>query len=157
MFLEFAQRVAAYGFLGLLIEVIFTGVHSLFVGNKSARGTTFLWMWFVWGSGGVLLESICEWTETTPNLWWHVLLRALVLTIAIYFTEFFWGLFFEKWSFTKRCPWKYTDPASQEQIHRFSVMGFIRLDYAPFWYLLALGVSTWGLKMKSLINVISRL
>lgn len=157
MVLEFAQRVAAYGFLGLLIEVCFTGLHSLWIGNKSARGTTFLWMFFVWGSGGVLLESICEWTITDPNLWWHVLLRGLIIAIAIYCTEFFWGFLFEKWNYTRRCPWKYTDPESHERIHRFSVMGLIRLDYFPFWYGLSLAVSIWGLKLKNLINVISHL
>lgn len=51
------QRLFAFGCLGLLIEVFFTGVHNLVVlRDKNATSKTYLWMFPIYGLGGIALE-----------------------------------------------------------------------------------------------------
>lgn len=154
----FLQHFAALGFFGLLVETIFTGIHNIvFRKDRLATGKTYLWMFFVWGSGGTTLEWIKDLTDTAPNRWWHTILRAALLTVVIYVFEFSWGFFFEHFPLTKRCPWKYMDPNNQEHTHKFSVMGFIRKDYAFWWFLLAAGFDLYGYRFIAIINAISKL
>lgn len=152
------QKFIAYGSLGLLVEVVFTGIHAFFfLKSKNAYGRVSLWMFPVWGSGALILEQIRDWSDTNPNLWWHITLRAILLTVVIYILEFVWGLFFEYFPITKRCVWKYMDPKTHEKVHRFSIMGLIRLDYAIYWYALAIIFDVFSPKFRVVLNTMSRL
>ena len=56
-------------------------------------------------------------------------LRAGFYVAAIFAVEFATGWLLQLW--TGACPWDYGDG-------KFSVMGLIRLDYAPLWAILGL-------------------
>jgi hypothetical protein len=145
------QRLIAFGGLGLLVEVFFTGVHSLIIKRDlRAPAKTYLWMFPIYGLGGALLEHV-----TALSSDYHLLIRSGLLTLFIFAMEFFWGgvLHF----LLGRCPWKYTDPHNDHLIHKFSIMGLIRLDYAPYWFLLALLFDYSSGAIQAMINGASRL
>ncbi len=111
-----------YGLLGLLIETIFTGIHSL-IFDRNPRGvcTTYLPMFPLWGIGGLFFQSIHSFLS---GFWFVVLMTPL-----IFMFEFTFGYIFEK--LFGRKLWDYGNA-------RFGVMGLIRLDYLPFWLGLAI-------------------
>lgn len=123
MLIEFLQKVFSYGCLGLLIEVFFTGAVSLYRRNWRATSQTYLWMLPIYGIGGWTFEAVHN------ALQWHWVAMAFVYVPMIYAFEFVSGWILKR--FLGRCPWDYGST-------RFSVMGLIRLDYAPFWLALAL-------------------
>lgn len=77
---------------------------------------------------------------------WHPLLLALVYVPVIYANEFLWGLFLDK--VLGKCPWNYGKG-------RHTIMGYIRLDYAFFWFLLALGFELCVDRIERVLNYIS--
>lgn len=122
--LELLSQMLVWGAIGLLIEVIFTGLHSLIIErNKKATGVTYLWMLPIYGVSGELLATL---RSLIHNGWVFV----PVAILLIYVLEFSTG-----WALRKilgRCPWDY-GPA------RFGIMGLVRLDYLPFWCVVAIG------------------
>lgn len=118
------HKIITYGCLGLLLEVFFTGLHSLYIRNYKATSTTFLWMIFIYGFAGVTLE----WLHL--SLGWHPVLMALVYVPVIYTIEFTSGWALEK--VIGACPWNYG-------AGKHVIAGYIRLDYIWYWYAAALG------------------
>ncbi len=143
------QRLAAWGLLGILTEHWFTGLKALSQGRWDAPTKSNLPVFFVYGIGGTLLELL-DW-----SLSWNIFLKAIPMTLAIFVIEFLFGLLSIK--IYGRCFWKYTKSDTSEEIHRFSIMGLIRLDYALFWYILSVGFMYIGPSIKHVINTISYL
>lgn len=156
MLYEYTQRFVAYGFLGFMIEVVFTGLHNIIVlGSKKAAGHTYLWMFPVYGSGGSLLEQIMLFMKSShlsPML--SMVSCILLMTLAIYVMEFTWGAVFEY--IIGICPWKYTN-SDGVTIHKNSILGYIRLDYFLFWLGLAGVFYMYGEKLKIILNMISHI
>lgn len=148
-FFEGLQRLTAFGFLGLLIEVIFTGGKSLFYRRWDAPAKTNLPIFFVYGFGGMILEAINEY------IGWSIWFKAIPITLAIFAIEFLTGLLFKV--IYGRCFWKYTVSETSEEVHKFSVMGLIRVDYFPFWYTVSVLFIHFSPKLKLIINHMSRL
>ncbi len=146
---EVLQRLAAWGLLGILTEHFFTGFKALSQGRWDAPTKSNLPVFFVYGIGGTILELL-DW-----SLSWHILLKAVPMTVAIFAIEFLFGLLSIK--LYGRCFWKYTKSDSSEEIHRFSIMGLIRLDYVQYWYLLSVFFMYISPRLKLTINAISRL
>lgn len=141
----------AFGCLGILVEVVFTGLHNLLV-KKDIRAIsrTYLWMFPIYGAGGTLLEYTRQLLGDT-----NFILRALLYTVLIFGMEFFWGAVLQ--ALLGKCPWKYMDPDNDTIVHRFSVMGFIRLDYMPYWFLLSVLFDSSSSTIQAVINGASRL
>lgn len=120
----FFQKLAVYGCLGLIIEIFFTGIHSL-VFNKdlAAKAQTYLWMIPIYGFTAIFLETLGKYLDFNPFI------NAAIYVPLIFFSEFISGLTIKK--IIGRCPWDYGAA-------KFGIMGLIRLDYAPFWYVAAL-------------------
>ena len=59
---------------------------------------------------------------------YSLFVKSLIAVLFIYIIEFVSGAFLE--FVIGACPWKYT-----EGIH---FMGFVRLDYFPFWFVFAI-------------------
>lgn len=117
------QLMLVYGCLGLLVEVLFTGVMSVLRRDLRARAQTYLWMLPIYGVGGLVLEQLHRY------LVWHPVALAVASVPIIYVLEFVSG-----WVLRLsigQCPWDYGSA-------RFAIRGLIRVDYAPFWLLLAL-------------------
>lgn len=118
-----------FGAMGIIIEVVFTGLKSLMIGDWNATGQTYLWMFGVYAVAGTALAAVRNSVKISANQYANaVLLTFLVYVPMIYGFEFLSG-----WILLKvigSVPWQYESGVT--------VMGLIRLDYAPFWFLLAL-------------------
>lgn len=136
------QHVAAYGCLGFLIEIIFTGLANAWRRNWDLKSTTYLWMFAIYGPAGVLLET------THGLLSWPGPVAALVYTLEMYAVEFGAGWLLKR--LLGRCPWEYSKS-------KFSIMGLIRLDYFPFWYGLAVAVHYFHPTIFKAINALSKI
>ncbi len=115
-------RYFIYGLLGWNIEVIWTGLGSLLSGNPNLMGHTSLWMFFIYGLAAFVLEPIHN--RIAPWRWY---LRGLVWTALIFAIEFVAGMLLQLLGIQA---WHYTGV--------FSVLGVIRLDYAPAWFVVGL-------------------
>ena len=120
--LELLLKLFFYWHVGWVIEIWFTSVHNLiFEKDIRAPGRTYLWMLPIYGLGGVLLGALRSWIGS-PWLF----IPAMVL--FIYLAEASAGLLLKKT--TGKIPWDYGSA-------RFGIAGLVRLDYAPWWTLVA--------------------
>lgn len=121
--LDFLHRIFAYGSVGLLVEIFFTGFSALIVQrNYAATGKTYLWMLPIYGFAGVLFDWVRDF-----GLPFYV--NAPIFVGLIYVIEFTSGWLLAR--LIGKCPWDYGSG-------RYTLMGYIRFDYAPFWLVLAL-------------------
>ncbi len=115
-------RFAIYGVAGWGMEVLWTGLYSLISGNVNLEGFTTLWMFPVYGCA-VLFEYIHDiirrWTLAYRGLLWVILIWGMEYTAGLIFARLF-GVY----------PWHYDG--------WLAIDGFIRLDYAPAWFLAGL-------------------
>lgn len=128
---EIMRRFALYAALGLLIEVLFTGVRSVIQGNLSATSTSYLWMIPIYGFAALAMEGL----QSATGWRWVSLAPAFVLII-------FWVEYASGWllhHLIGACPWDYGAGP-------WSPGGYINLRYTPFWFALAAGfgpISAW--------------
>lgn len=117
------KRFIIYGLSGWCIEVFWTGIGSLIRGNIKLQGWTYIWMFPIYGLA-VFIESIHDMIRS-----WPVVLRGGVYTVLIFIVEYSTGWLLKV--LTGLCPWDYSGTP-------FSINGFIRLDYAPAWFVAGL-------------------
>jgi uncharacterized membrane protein len=117
-------RFLIYGLVGWIIEVVFTGTGSLMNGFFDLTGYTYLWMFPIYGLA-VLLEPVHNRVRSAP---W--LVRGIIYVSIIFMIEYLSG-----WALkliVGFCPWDYSGHTA------YTVDGFIRLDYAPAWFVAGL-------------------
>ncbi|WP_041276721.1 putative ABC transporter permease [Desulfosporosinus acidiphilus] len=112
-----------YGIIGLVLEVIYTGLASLLKGDYSMHGFTFLVMLPIYGLA-VFLEPLQAKIYDLP--WWS---RGAIYLTMIWSIEYTSGLILG--IILGSCPWHYTDP--------LNINGLITLKMAPEWFLAGLG------------------
>ena len=117
------KRFLIYGIIGLVIEVIYTGLASLLKGDLSMQGFTFLVMVPIYGLM-VFLEPLHN--SLRPHPWW---IRGLIYLTMIWTIEYTSGLILT--ILLGSCPWHYSD--------RLNINGYITLRMAPEWFLAGLG------------------
>ncbi len=100
------------------MEVIWTGVWSLFNGDYKMMASTSIIMFPIYGMV-ILLKPLYDVMFDLP-----IILRGGIYAICIFAAEYFFGLILTKLGI---CPWNYSGA-------RFNVNGLIRLDYAPAWF-----------------------
>lgn len=138
--LDLLKSAFAFGLAGMVVEVFFTGIASLVNRNWNATCQTYLWMLPCYGIAGVAFDHLNDWLQ------WPFWAMGFVLTPLIYAIEFGYG-----WLLLKtigRCPWDYGRG-------KYTIMGLIRLDFAPFWYLLACCVPFASPLLKKVVAVVS--
>ena len=119
---EVLRRFLAYGFVGWALEVAFTGVTgSLPVRDRHLRGHSYLWMLPIYGAGGLLLERLHDRLASLGVPRWA---RSLAYTGGIYGVEFGSAALLHRT--VGVVPWRY--------LSGLHIRGYVRLDYAPFWY-----------------------
>ena len=116
-------RFVIYGLAGWCTEIFWTGLGSLLRGNVKLQGWTYLWMFPIYGLA-IFLEPIHD-----KIRYWPIILRGGVYTLLIFSIEYTTGWILK--SVTGVCPWDYSRSP-------FSINGFIRLDYAPAWFVAGL-------------------
>ncbi|MCL2406754.1 MAG: putative ABC transporter permease [Defluviitaleaceae bacterium] len=107
-----------FGILGWCLEILWTGLGSLFRGDFSMKATTGVWMFFIYGSAA-FFGPVFTLLSAFP-----LILRGLIYVVIIFAVEFATGLGLRSFN---ACPWDYSNA-------RMNVMGVIRLDYAPAWF-----------------------
>lgn len=117
-----------YGILGLLVEDLFTGIKSFIQGDRRGTTKSYLYMPFVWGLGGLLFRCLAPSVESAPLLGQWLLWAMLIYTV-----EGLSGAVLKK--VLGVVPWDYSKQRGS------ALYGTINLFYAPFWVLLAIGVS----------------
>jgi uncharacterized membrane protein len=116
------RRFLAYGFSGWALEVAFTGSTSgLRLGDRRLRGHSYLWMLPIYGAGGLLLETLHDRLASRNVPRWA---RSLAYMLGIYCAEFGSAALLNR--VIGDVPWRYVDG--------LNLRGYVRLDYAPFWY-----------------------
>lgn len=118
------KRFFLFGILGWCAEILWTGFCSFLLGDAALTAKTYLWMFPIYGLAGVCMPLFLAFRRYCP-LWQ----RVGVYVFAIFAVEFAAGWLLQ-WM-TGACPWDYGEIP-------FSVMGLIRLDYAPLWAILGL-------------------
>ena len=119
----FLAETLAFGLCGMLIECLFTGVWSAIHGDRKLTCQTYLWMFPVYGSAGLLLTWI------HGHIFWPLILMGLLYTVLMYLFEFSWGFFFRH--VLGVCPWDYGRG-------KWTVLGLVQLKYVGFWFGLAM-------------------
>ncbi len=112
------ERFLIYGVIGWVIEIIWTGAHSLWNRDLKMTAQTSIWMFPIYGMV-LMFEPVCEVLKDKP-----ILLRGGVYVCCIYAAEFTTGFILKK---LKACPWDYSNS-------KYHIKGLIRLDYAPAWF-----------------------
>jgi len=116
------RRFLGYGLAGWCVEVAFTGVSGAFIpGGRTLRAQTYLWMLPIYGAGGIALDHVHVRLSLRGTPRWQ---RALVYMAAIYGIEFASAELLHRLGVG--VPWKYQ--------RGLNLRGYVRLDYAPFWY-----------------------
>lgn len=112
------KRFIFYGFVGLCMEVIWTGLGAFLNGDIKLSATTYIWMFPIYGFA-VFLEPIQTKLRNIP-----LIIRGGVYGILILLVEYSSGVFLGY--LIGSCPWNYSNSP-------FSLHGVIRLDYFPVW------------------------
>ena len=123
-------RFILYGLGGWCAEIVFTATRDRLRGRVSdwkLKGTTYLWMFPLYGSIVFLYEPAHDAIRAWP---WP--LRGLVYMAGFFAIEYLAGWLLKR--LTGSCPWDYS------KWSRWSVNGYIRLDYAPIWFVVGLGL-----------------
>jgi len=123
-------RFLLYGLGGWCGEIIWTSIRDRARGRVDdwkLKGTTYLWMFPIYGSMVFLYEPAHDAIRS-----WAWPVRGIAYVLGFFAIEYITGWLLKK--LTGSCPWDYSHWS------RYSVNGFIRLDYAPIWFLVGLGL-----------------
>ncbi|MDD2401655.1 MAG: hypothetical protein PHI90_01410 [Clostridia bacterium] len=118
------KRFAIYGTIGWGMEIFWTGLGSLFMGNWELPGHTYIWMFPIYGLA-VFLEPVQNKIEYLP---WY--LRGTIWAVIIFSLEYLTGGILI--GLLGECPWDYSNSTF------YHVQGIIRLDYFPVWFVVGL-------------------
>lgn len=117
MLADFLAQVIVGGCVGIILEAVYTGVHSaLFLRDRNAVCRTSLWMIPIYGLGCYLMTAL---RHVCPN-------QAVFIpvgTLFIFLMEYVSGWLLRKIGVKA---WDYSQA-------RFNLHGLIRADYFLFW------------------------
>ncbi len=116
------KRFFLYGIVGWSMEIVWTGIYSLFNGDLALEAYTSLWMFFIYGSA-IFLEPLHDIIRN-----WNVIFRGIIWVVIIWGIEYSTGKVLL--GLLNVYPWQYYG--------RFAVEGLVRLDYAPAWFVAGL-------------------
>jgi len=113
-----------YGCIGWIMETVWTGFGSALKGDKNLRCVTYLWMFPIYGIGGIILEPV---HESIRGLLW--IYRGFIWACLIFTIELITGWLLK--ITIGRCPWDYD---SETGVAAVTIKGLVRFDYLPVWF-----------------------
>jgi uncharacterized membrane protein len=120
-------RYVLYGLGGWCGEVVFTALTgSLPKRDWRLVGTTYLWMFPIYGLLAIFYEPVHDQIRDLP-----LLVRAVIWSLGFTTIELITGWLIARIS--GRCPWDYSDK-------RFAINAYIRWDYFPVWAIIGLAL-----------------
>jgi len=124
-------RLAFYGLFGWCAEIVWTAMHDAIEALAAGRsidprlpGHTYLWMFPIYGVGGLLFEAVHAGVHS-----WPWMARGITYMIGCFAVEYASGWLIQR--ATGRIPWDYSH-------RRWHVHGLIRMDYIPVWFIFGL-------------------
>ena len=117
------KRFWIYGFIGCLMEVVWTGVAGLFSGDNALASKTSIWMITIYGLA-VFLEPIQDNLKKKKINWF---IRGVIYMLCIFTAEYITGYLLSKINIYV---WNYTD--------KFNINGYITLTFVPVWFVVGL-------------------
>ena len=113
------------GCLGITMEIFVTAIGDLLsmiqagdIEHFRLEGKSYIWMFPIYGIAGIAFPIVLNYIGN-----WNVIFRMAFYGIGILTVEFITGGLLD--IVTGACPWNYTTG--------WHIMGYIRLDYFPFW------------------------
>ncbi len=132
-------RFILYGLGGWCGEIVFTALtESLPRRDWRLTGTTYLWMFPIYGLLAVLYEPV---HDIIRSVHWSG--RLVVWAVGFTAVEWLTGWFIAR--LTGKCPWDY-----QAAGKRFAINSYIRWDFFPVW-------ATIGLALEPVHDFLVRL
>lgn len=120
-------RFILYGLGGWCGEILFTALtDSIPRRDWRLLGTTYLWMFPIYGLLAILYEPIHDLIRGGPLLG-----RALIWSLGFTTIELVSGWLIER--VTGRCPWDYSDKC-------LAINAYIRWDFFPVWAIIGLAL-----------------
>jgi len=124
-------RLLLYGVFGWCAEIVWTALHDA-VGARwrgepidpRLAGRTYLWMFLIYGGGGLAFEIVHAGVANWPRV-----ARGLLYMLGCFAVEYASGWAIKR--ATGTVPWEYAST-------RWNVHALIRLDYAPVWFVFGL-------------------
>jgi len=116
------SKYIIYGLIGICLEIFWTGLESLMQNNLTLEGTTYIWMFFIYGLA-VFLEPFHEKIRD-----YNPLIRGSLYMIIIYCIELVTGLFLK--ITLGNCPWNYAGNGI--------ILSIITPRFIPVWFTLGL-------------------
>ncbi|MBU3110702.1 putative ABC transporter permease [Clostridium lacusfryxellense] len=129
------KKFVIYGCLGLLAEVLWTGLGSMLKGDVLLRGTTCIWMFPIYGLA-IFLEPVHYRIKHLP-----LIVRGGTYMVLIFAVELVSGLLLRL--VLGECPWNYVN-------RTLSIFGIITLSYAPVWF-------AYGIMLEQVHDIIMRI
>ena len=136
-------RFVAYGVFGWSAEIVWSALYVVVAAwrageaiDRRLMGKTYLWMFPIYGAGGLLFERVHAEIAFLP-----MLVRGVVYMLGCFVIEYATGMLLKKT--TGRIPWDYS-------YARFHIHGAIRLDYIPVWFV-------FGLLLEKVEAIVGRL
>jgi len=125
------ERFILYGLFGWCAEIVWTALMAVVAALRAGQpidrrliGHTYLWMFPIYGVGGLLFEITFGFVRIWP---WAA--RGILYMVGCFAVEYATGWVIHR--ATGTIPWDYT-------YTRWHVHGLIRLDYAPVWFVFGL-------------------
>jgi len=129
----------AMGCIGMTTEIFFTAIYDIFNGNAEVpirlMGYSYIWMFPIYGLAGIVFPPVLR---IIGN--WNILLRMCAYAAGILAVEFVTGWFLD--TATGQCPWEYKEG--------WHIMGYMRIDFFPFW-------AVFGLLVEKLLKFLMKL
>lgn len=122
-------RFVLYGLLGWCAEIVWTALLD-FAKRRDPRlaGTSYLWMFPIYGSIAFLYEPVHDRIRDLP-----LLARAGIWSLGFTAVEWASGWAIER--LTGRCPWDYVAAGA-----RLAINPYVRWDYFPLWAIVGLAL-----------------
>ena len=124
-------RFVFYGLFGWCAEIVWTATHDAIEALAAGRsidprlpGHTYLWMFPIYGGGGLLFEVAHAAVQS-----WPWVARGVTYMVGCFAVEYASGWLIQR--ATGTIPWDYSH-------RRWHVHGLIRLDYIPVWFVFGL-------------------
>ena len=120
-------RFVLYGLGGWCGEIVFTALtESLPQRDWRLVGTSYLWMFPIYGSLAIFYEPVHDLIRNVP-----VIGRAVIWAVGFTIVEWLSGWFIAR--LIGRCPWDYSEK-------HFSINAYIRWDFFPVWAIIGLAL-----------------
>jgi uncharacterized membrane protein len=140
-------RFLVYAIFGWCAEIVWTASYDAVSAIAARRrvdlrlaGRTYLWMFPIYGGGGLLFEHAHALIAT-----WPWVARGLVYLLGCWVVEYITGWLIKR--ATGTIPWDYS-------YARWHLHGLIRWDYAPVWFLFGLGLEVVELIARRIAPVL---